>query len=160
MNEKIKIVTLGETRYQLGKLSAEDGSFILMQALAAGLKTGMRGGDQNDANAGATNTIPPAEKPKAEDVARIVALRALAGFDYDMHRFVQRKCLAVCSRIETTDGNDLPMPISTDAGVVQAIRDDVSLVMRLELEVLTFNMTDFFANGGLNAMAGNQATQE
>jgi len=152
MTPKTKIVEFSGTRYQVRKLSPDVGSFILGKALMVGIKASEESAASNG------DAVAAPDKAAPEDMARAIAFSfVFRGADFETHRFVQGKCLAVCSRMESKDGGpELPMPIVNDAGAwaIPEIRDDVALVMRLEVEVLAFNFTDFFAVGGLNAMAG------
>ena len=163
MTPKTKIIELSGTRYQLRKMAPDVGSFILMAMIGAGIKASNMGGGTNadDPHAStekAAENLPTAE-PKGEEVVRATAFSAfLGGLDFEMHRFIQVRCLSVCSRMEGTDGSEVPMPIVSEAGrwAIPEIQDDISLVMRLEVEALVFNLSPFFASGGLNAMVGSQ----
>lgn len=159
MKSKTKVVEVSGTSYQLRKMAPDVGSYILMRMIAAGINAG---GDQNNPPSNAEATENPIPVPTGEELVRAVAFAAfLRGLDYETHSFVQKACLATCSRLEDSSGSALPMPIVNDAGVwaIPEIRDDISLVMRLEVEALVFNLTDFFEAGGLNALAGKQASQ-
>lgn len=164
MKAKTKIIEIAGTRYQVRKLAPDVGSYISFLILGASLKTGNLGGDTK--NVGFSDEMAAVPEPAAasesigDELVRAVAFRAfLGGLNYEMHSFVQQKCLAVCSRMESRDGVELPMPITTDSGqwAIPEIRDDITLVVRLELESLAFSCASFFAGGGLNALAGNPA---
>lgn len=168
MKPKTKIVEISGTRYQLRKLAPDVGSYISFLILGASLKTGSLGGESQNIGGGderATVTDAVSEtdadgESRGEMLVRAVAFRAfLGGLNYEMHSFVQQKCLSACSRMESRDGVELPMPIVTDSGqwAIPEIREDIRLVVRLELEALTFSCASFFAGGGLNALAGNPA---
>lgn len=158
MSAKTKIVELSGARYQLGKMAPDVGSFILMSMIGAGIKAGNLGGEssQTPPQGGRAAETVSAE-PRGEDMVRAVAFAAfLRGLDYEQHRFIQQKCLAICSRMEGEP--EMPMPIvSGTTWAIPEIRDDISLVMKLEIEALVFNLSDFFDAGGLNTiMAGSQ----
>lgn len=159
MKPKTKTVEISGTRYQLRKMAPDRGSWILMRMISASINAG---GDQATAptnGEGAENPIPV---PTGEELVRAVAFAAfLRGLDYETHSFVQKACLTVCSRLENSNGTELPMPIVNDSGAwaIAEIRDDISLVMRLEVEALVWNLSDFFAAGGLKSLSGNQAPQ-
>lgn len=167
MKLKTKIVDISGTHYQIRKLAPDVGSYILGHAISAiATKAATKGGQSpqnaqdNIGGATAPETAAVSES-SAEDLARAVALATFGGLDFELHRFVQQKCLAVCSRMECTEGSDVPMPIVNDSGqwAIPEIRDDLSLVMKLEVEALVFNLSDFFAGGGLNALTGSQASR-
>ena len=155
MNEKTKIVEVNGASYQLRRFAPDVGSFIVMQIIGAGLK-GVSEGPAPSAD----SVTPKAEQPSGEDLVRAVVFSAfLRGLDFDMHRFVQTKCLALCSRMEPQGDQLVPMPLMTALGVaIPELREDMELVMKLEIAVLVFNFTDFFAGGGLNALAGARPT--
>lgn len=159
MTSKTKILELSGARYQLRKFFPDVGSFILMQMIGAGIKSGNIAGGGDSAE---SDTVRAAATDlHGEDMVRAVAFAAfLRGLDYEMHRFMQLKCLSTCSRLEDKEGTEIPMPIVNDSGVwaISEIRDDMALVMRLEVEALVFNFSDFFEQGGLNALVGNQAS--
>ena len=159
MKEKTKIVQFGDTRFQLRKLPPGVGTFIAMQLLGAGIKAGNLGG--GDPQSSSTEAAAPQSMATGEELVRAVAFSAfLRGLEYEAHQFVQTHCLAVCSRMEQSGETEVPMPIVNDSGqwAIPEVRDDMSLVMKLELEVLVFNLSDFFAEGGLNALVGKQAS--
>lgn len=160
VKEKTRIVEIGGTNYQFRKMLPEIGSYLLMKLLSAGFNA--QGGanlENPHANSEAA-AQPDADKrePSGEKLVRAVAFAAfLRGLDFESHRFVQRACLAVCSRMEERNGSGaLPMPLMNDSGAwaIPEIRDDIPLIMKLELEALAFNLSDFFEQGGLNALAG------
>ncbi len=155
MKQKTKNVEIDGTKYQIRRFLPDVGSYLLMRIIGAGIKT-----DAGDAtNSASGKEVVRGEVPGGEDLARAVIFAAfLRGLDFETHCFVQAQCLAVCARLEGPDG--LPMPIVNAAGVwaIHEIKDDTPLVLRLETEALVFNFTDFFAGGGLNALAGAQTS--
>lgn len=163
MKAKTKIVEIAGTRYQVRKLAPDVGSYILGHAISAvAAKAASKGGEAPQKPAGAAETETAAmSESTAEDLVRAVALASFSGLDFETHKFVQQKCLGVCSRMEGPDGQEVPMPIVSDSGqwAIPEIRDDMTLVMRLEIEAMVFNLTDFFAGGGLNVLAGSRASK-
>jgi hypothetical protein len=163
MAEKTKIVEIGETRYQIRRLSAEDGTFVLMQLMAASVKGIDFSKEVAEVPADKIEEAEKAiEKNTPEDRVRslIMGVQLRGTLDYDMHRKIQRMCLAACSRVESQSGSDLVLPISTANGtLLPDIADDLPLVMRLEMEALVFNLSSFFAGGGWSAVAGNPASK-
>jgi hypothetical protein len=164
MKPKTKTVEIGDAKYQIRKLSPDIGSFILMQSIRAAMKSGNMAGAPSGGTQ-AVEEVPEAER-NPEDIVRAVANAAfLGGFDFETHRFVQTSCLAACSRLEIAEapgGVEIPMPIvnSFGAWAILEIRDDVALVMRLAVECMVFNFSDFFSEGGLAMLAGTQASTQ
>lgn len=155
MIEKTKNVAIDGKQYQLRRFTPDVGSYIVMQILGAGMKS--QTFSEAPPSSGTTVLPPeiPAVAPNGEDVVRTLVFAALLrGMDFDMHKKIQDWCLACCSRMEGEDGK-LPMPLTTQSGAIMGdVRDDMPLVMKLEMEVLVFNFSDFFAEGGLNTLAG------
>lgn len=140
--EKIKIVSIAGTRYQLKKLVAADGSYILFRMM--GMLQEVATASANNATAKEPAETQPETSP--EDKARvIVSFGMYGGKDYEFHKFVQQKAIAACSRMEA----ELPMPLMNDAGkwAIPEIRDNMGLVVRLATESLVFSLSDFFAFG-------------
>jgi hypothetical protein len=150
VKEKTRIVPIGEARYQIGRFNPEVGSYILKSLVMS-----LISGDREQSSA-AVSDLPPsvaaAEAPSGEDSARPLIFAAfLKQLDFNMHKFISRQCMAVVACMN----GDAPMPIANGAGVlVPEVRDDLSLVMRLEIETLMLNFSDFFVHGGLAGMAG------
>jgi hypothetical protein len=155
MNEKTKIVEIGGQRYQIRRFAPNVGSYILMQMIGAGLK----GQNFSEAPPAGSASAPSssAAEPNGEDTVRAIVFAAfLRGLEYDMHNFVQNKCLAICALMKEHEGTELPVPLTNGSEWVPEIRDDMQLVMKLEVEAMVFNFSDFFAEGGLNALAGKR----
>jgi hypothetical protein len=155
--EKYKIITLGDPQIQfrIGRLTPAQGSFILGQVMAANLKRIAEMRALRPLSASSSEETPD-EKPDAEGLVRATAMGAfLGGLDLDTHTRIQQMCLAVCAQMQFSSNGHEPvaMPIATaDGGLLPQLAMDIPLVMRLEMEVLVFNLTDFFAQGGLSAL--------
>jgi hypothetical protein len=155
MKQKTKVVEIDGTKYQIRRFLPDVGSYLLMRIIGAGIK-----GDAGDSGNSAERKEATGEVPSGEELARAVIFAAfLRGLDFDTHQFVQQHCMQVCARLEGPDS--LPMPLVNAGGVwaIKDVQDDTALVMRLQVEALTFNFTDFFATGGLNALAGAQSSR-
>jgi hypothetical protein len=156
MKEKTKIITIGETRYQIRKLAADSGSYIFARAMSVANKAASEAPQDQNGDA-------PSKTPSPEEMARIVAVGFIfRGEDFAMHKFAQKYTLAACSRLERHENSpqDQPFRVADDNGniIIPEVKEDVSLVMKLEVEVLTFSFTDFFSTGDLSALVGTQAT--
>ena len=151
MVQRTKTITIGGRKFELRRFSPDVGSYLVMKILGAGMK-----GVREEVSSLPSSPPSVADKPSPEDMARAMIFSAfLKGFSFEDHQFVQNKCLAVCSRIEGTDAEPIPMPIITGGGLIMPeIRDNMELVLRLETEALVFNLSDFFATGGLEALVG------
>ena len=144
-NPKTTTATINERQYEIRRFPPDLGVFIVMKLLGAGI----RGSD-------VANNIPTPPKPAAEaapepkqsgaDTVRALASAALmGGITFDLVQFIQRNCLALCSRLEGATA----IPIATSTGaLLPDVSDDLPLVMKLTMEVLVFNFADFFDQGG------------
>lgn len=160
LNPKTKNVEIDGKNYQIRRMEPNVGSYLLFRLLGAmnELKTG-------DAPATTGNeTTAPAAAPSGEDIARSVVLAALfqANKDFEFHCFLQAKALAVISRLEGEPGSERPMPIMTSSGVIALpeIREDITLISKLEIESITFNLSPFFEGGGLKGSVGDQVASK
>jgi hypothetical protein len=152
--EKFKFVTIGESNFRIGRLNPAVGSYILGQIMNANLKR-----LENLRSSGIIrppdNALAESAPPDYEGLVRASAMGAfLGGLDLDTHMKIQQLCMAACAEMQSQNGNEpTPMPIATaDGTLLPQISNDVVLVMRLEMEVLVFNLTDFFVQGGLMAL--------
>lgn len=156
MKEKNIIVEVDEKRYRIGRFTPAVGSFILLQIIGAGFK----GQDLNVSAPPPSEPAAPAAAPEARsggDMVRALVFAAfLRGVEFKLHEFIQRECVAVCSVMT----GDLPMPISNGLGsLLPEIQEDMALVIKLEIEVLVFNLADFFAGNGLGTMMGKPVSK-
>jgi hypothetical protein len=154
MKVKTKTIEIDGTRYQLKRFLPDVGSFLRWKLLAA---------LQNDQSSTAEQApVPPGEPapaatPNGEDLARAMVLAAFLygkGIDLQSHREILNHCMAACARWESGPSGDIAMPIFNGQRLLPDIADDPVLVDRLQVEVLVFNFSDFFAAGGLKTMAG------
>jgi hypothetical protein len=158
VNPKTKIVTIKGTRYQVGRLPADKGSFILAWLLTAVREASQRQSQQEQQP---PRDIPPGPEIKGEDMVRAYALAAIFnGRNFERHSFVQKECLALCSRMEGQGAQEIPMPITNANGTMSTILDDISLVLKLQMETLVFNFSDFFDQGGLDNLMGIEDTEK
>jgi hypothetical protein len=157
MRERTKTVTIDDTEYQIRRFSPAVGSFILGRVLSAGARA-MRDATERNGNHEAQPVQEGKEfDPKdAEPAARAMAVAAVlqGTFSIEDHSLIQTECMKVCSRMEENDKGSFPMPLVNDKGqwAIPELREDVNTAIQLEVEVLTFNFTDFFALGGLTRL--------
>lgn len=144
MND-FKLLRLSEEEYQLGKLPVDVGSFILLKLIGAGLNAG---------SLAAPDEVPskePERKPTPEQQVRAICFAAfLRGLSSGELSLIQASCLKVVSR---RDGVDF-LPIMSDSGAwsYADLSHNVAVVMKLTIEVLVWNLSDFFSGGGLGML--------
>jgi hypothetical protein len=158
MKEKTKLVTIEDTRYQIGRFTADVGSWILGRTLNAGARDAIEkmkalGEDFSTPSAQAA----PSEAPDVETQIRRMTTSAFGAMAFEERSTIQRKCIEKCARMEGPDGN-MPMPLANGNGTIRGdVAEDLQLVLRLEMEVLIFNFSDFFEQGGFNALLSTPA---
>lgn len=140
MKQKTKIFEVDGTRYQIARFKLELASYLLGRIVRAVKIEGPRDEGSTE-QPGAKQ-----EKPEPEAIARVMIAAGLFGdIDRPTRAEIQNECMRACSRLE----DDLPMPLSNGS---ELLVDDLGLVLRLEMETLVFNLTPFFASGGLSAL--------
>lgn len=138
MKQKTKTFAAGGHTFQLGRFAPEDGSFILFKVLTAASAAAQ---EPAHAEHKPRHQQEPEKKPTGEDIARVYAGAALASFDREMFRLVQRSALGTVALLI----GESPVPIRThDGRFVQEVDDDPALLMKLTTEALVFNITGFF----------------
>jgi hypothetical protein len=141
MKQKTKIFEVDGTRYQIARFKLELASYLLGRIVRAVKIEGPRG------EAATEQPGAKQEKPEPEAIARVMIAAGLFGdIDRATRAEIQNECMRACARLE---GDDLPMPLSNGS---ELLIDDLGLVLRLEMETLVFNLTPFFASGGLTAL--------
>jgi hypothetical protein len=158
---KTKNIEVNGTTYQIRRMDAKVGSYLVFKIIG-GLRNDLnKSNSGGDPARGETTAPTTVASPDGENIARAVVLAALSGglADYETHCFIQQKALAVCSRLETNaEGRELPMPVVTENGTLLAeLKEDVSLVYKLEVESLVFNLSPFFSQGGLSGTVESRA---
>jgi hypothetical protein len=123
---------VGDTEYQVGRLTACDGSWILTQLL--------------------TKMLPAMFE---------TALARLAGGRLPPNRSliteaefqnIQSHCLAVCRRME--NGAPMPVFVPPNTWAIKELEYDLVTVMVLTIQALVFNIQPFFEGGGLTQILG------
>jgi hypothetical protein len=146
MREKTKKIDVGGVWYQTSRFDPKTGTHILMRIIG----TIAKAQSERRSVAQAPPDAPPEKQLSGEEIARTICSAAfIAGLDEEFGGYVQDKCLARCARVEASG---LPMPIANAAGLLPDVADDFGLILRLMIETLTFNYTDFFGQGGSDAL--------
>jgi hypothetical protein len=129
-------VEINGSSYQIGRFTAEAGSWILLQVLPK-----------------VTNAFVFAQGAQTADQFSIGLISQIIGqfssLDEDAFRRIQQHALAVCRRIE----NGVPMPIFVPPNkwAIKELEYDTLSVMALTAHALVFNLSPFF---DANALKG------
>jgi hypothetical protein len=124
-----KDVEIGGLRYQIGRFRARDGSWVLAQVLTKMMPTMLEAALRKKSSA----TLPAGRVQIAED--EFANIQAIA--------------LSVCRRYNDA-GVPMPVFVRPDTFAAPDLEYDVVAVMRLTIEALVFNLSPFFADGGLS----------
>lgn len=125
--EDSKDVTINGAKFQVGRLKARHGSWILAQVL--------------------TKMLPGVlERAFAKQGAKLAAGRS----DMNEEEFasIQGHALSVCRRYDK-DGLPMPVFLLPDRWADKELEYNLTAVMALTVHALTFNLGSFFAEGGL-----------
>jgi hypothetical protein len=143
MHETTKVVPLGDYKFQINKLPADVGSFILMRLMGEASKAAQ--------NAPPAFAAEPSKEPvkeiTPEDRVRALCFVVFSGtMEFSLFQFIQKHCMMVVRKLE----GELPMPIMSDDGrwVYHDLAANHSLLVQLMIEVCIFNFAGFFAENG------------
>ena len=142
MTEKTKAVPLGGYSFQIKKLPADVGSFILMRLMGEAAKAAQNAPQRP---VGPDEVKPDEVKITPEDRVRGLCFIVFSGtMPFDLFQFIQRHCMLVVRKMEN---ESTPMPIMADDGrwANPEIATNHQLVVQLMIEVCIFNFADFFA---------------
>ena len=105
MKQKIIIIAIDGTRYQIARFKLELASYLLGRIIRAVRVSAPA--DHSDRPA--PEPADPKDKPSSEDIARAMIGAGLFGdMDRASREEIQTECMKVCARIE----GDLPMPLN------------------------------------------------
>jgi hypothetical protein len=127
--ELTKDVTVSGTRYQIGRMKAKDGSWVLAQVM--------------------TKMLPAAlENGLAGSGAQLAANRAQISEDEFAN--IQAHALAVVRRYE----NGLPVPVFVrpDRWAAKDLEYDLVAVMALTVHSIVFTLSPFFSGDGMTQL--------
>jgi hypothetical protein len=126
--EKTKDVDISGVRYQIGKMTARDGSWIAMQILTKVLPAGL------DEKVTGGSSLPAKRSEMSEQ---------------EFHN-IQDHCLAVCARYKLVGNVEAALPVFDRPGKLNPdLEHDVLTVMALTAHALAFNIAPFFAEDAL-----------
>lgn len=125
-------VEINGVKYQVGRFKARTGSWIVAQIL--------------------TKMLPSfIERALAKEAgAQLASGRAL--LSEEEFENIQGHALAVCRRYE--GGIPMPVFVPPNTWAIKELEYDLMTVMALTAHALVFNVTPFFAEGGLSQLLG------
>jgi hypothetical protein len=145
MENVLKELTINEANYQIVKMSAQSGSWLLMLLMGKLM-------DIMSKEATPTTNNPELDKPTSgEDVASAAISFMLMKLDEDTFVKVQIKALSVCYK--TVEGVPMPIVMKDGRWVDTKLQYDIETVMQLTSQAIKLNLSPFFAKGKLMGLA-------
>lgn len=136
---KTKDIEISGVHYRIGQFTAQVGSWILMQVLQ--------------------KVLPSFAGPVEEQLGNLPPNRATMS-EEDFYR-IQNHCLAICCRYEESPTGRVPMPLmASGVFAIKELEYDLPTVMALTIQALFFNLTPFFAEGGLSSLSSLQGLSQ
>lgn len=128
---QFKDVTINEQKFQIGRLSARDGSWILLQVM--------------------TKMMPPAIASRLNFGLLDTSTKRSEMSAAEFHE-IQDLCIAACRRYEKVGTVETPMPIMARPGVfaIAELENDIVTILALTVHVLLFNISCFFDGKALS----------
>jgi hypothetical protein len=133
-----KEVTFGDTSYQIGRLSARDGSWIVGQLMSRGLLNA------------AFNRIEEKSSEPLEKLLGLALTYAFPDMPEEVFQGVQNRCFAVCRQYRQNGDATVAEPLLRQDGSNRwngRDEPDPLVSMALLMSALTFNLESFFAPG-------------
>jgi len=127
--DRFKDVQLNGTRYQIGRMTARNGSWVAMQIMGKIMPSTV------ESELGGI-TLPANRREMSEE---------------EFHS-IQDHCLAVCARYERQpNGMEVAIPVFVrpDTFTCKELEFDLLSIVALTAHALLFNITPFFAEGAL-----------
>jgi hypothetical protein len=148
--EATKEVVIANSRFQISRVDAETGSFLLYQVLSS-LRKVMQEEGGEDAQQKPEVELPPEEKTKqVEDATMAMIENMLMSLDRSMFGKIQRDALNVCGQYTAIGEVETIVPVLMVSGkvAIPALRTDFQTLVTLTRHSLHFNLLPFFSNGG------------
>jgi hypothetical protein len=141
-------VVIGPNRYQISRMNAQVGSWLLFKLMDALRKIA------SDVNQdGAAPDREPNEQEK-EAAANGLITAMLMTLDRELFEQVQREALKVCGQYTMVGEREVILPVLMANGslAVPDLKNDIAGVVALTSNALHYNLSPFFLGNGLNQM--------
>ena len=152
--EATKDVVIGDSRYQISRVDAETGSFLLYQILAALRKAIAEGGEEEPAQQEQIQLSPEEKEKQTSEATGAMIQNVLMNVDRVMFGKIQRDALSVCKQYTAIGENETLLPVLMANGkiAIPALKNDIQTLVTLTQKSLEFNLLPFFSNGGFKAV--------
>jgi hypothetical protein len=152
--EATKDVVIGDSRYQISRVDAETGSFLLYQILAALRKAIAEGGEEEPAQQEQIELSPEEKEKQTSEATGAMIQNVLMSVDRVMFGKIQRDALSVCKQYTAIGENETLLPVLMANGkiAIPDLKNDIQALVSLTQHSLHFNLLPFFSNGGFKAV--------
>lgn len=144
-----KDIVLNGSRYQIARMDAAVGSWLLYKLMDAMRKI-FTGVEQD----GQQQPVQEMEQNQKEQAANAMISAMLMTLDKDDFTKVQREALKVVGQYASVGEKEVLLPVLMNNGTfaVPALRNDIVSVVNLTAGSLYFNLSPFFLGDGLKGM--------
>jgi len=152
--EATKEIVIGNSRYQISRIDAETGSFLLYQILAA-LRKAMSEDGEEPTSQGEQPALSPEDQTKQTSEATMGMIQnVLMNVDRSMFSKIQRDALSVCKQFTAVGENETLLPVLMASGkiAIPDLKNDIQTLVALTQHSLHFNLLPFFSGGGFKAV--------
>lgn len=151
INEALKEVVINDRRFQIGKMTAKTGSWLLYKLMAELRKIMEPGNGDSPAPVPMTDEQ---KKEAAEQMAQVSVGVMLQNIDEELFAKVQQHALEVCGEFKMVGEEEVILPVLMLNGNFSNpdLKFDIMTVVNLTSQSLLANLSPFFLNGGF----GNQ----
>jgi hypothetical protein len=143
-----KDVVIGSSRYQISRMNASVGSWLLFKLIDS-LRKIMEGAEQNGAQPEQEQSLHD-----KETAANALIQGMLMTLDRELFEQVQREALRVVGQYTAVGEKEIVLPVLMANGTfaIPSLRNDIATVVTLTSSALYFNLSPFFLEDGLQGM--------
>ena len=149
-----KEVVISGSRFQISRVDAETGSFLLFQTLASLRKLMQNETNDQPVEQTKVELTSEEEAQKAEDATEAMVQSMLENVDRNMFGQIQRYALSVCGQYSAVGETEVVLPVLMANGkvAIPSLKTDIQALVSLTKSCLVFNLLPFFQNGGFKAL--------
>jgi hypothetical protein len=150
-------VVIGNSRYQISRVDAETGAFLLYQVMSSIRKAILEDKSEDEPNKQEQPVVEksPEEKQKEiEEQTAAMIQNLLMNVDRQMFSRIQRDALSVCGQFTAVGEVETILPLLMASGkiAIPSLKFDIQTLVTLTQKSLEFNLLPFFQSGGFKAV--------
>jgi hypothetical protein len=149
--QPIKDVIVNQKRYQISKMKADIGSWLLFKLIDS-LRKIMQADTTNEPVQEQVEQTDEQKKIAAEGAANAAIKVMLMNLDEELFAKVQKHALGVCGQYAAVGEEEVVLPVLMANGTfaIPELATDIQTVVFLTSQSLFANLSPFFLNGGFN----------